>query len=146
MFAADKLILDTKMTKNRLESYCYDMRNNIDSYGSLEKYVDPAVKETILKEINEVVEWLYDAGESTTKEEYETRLQKFSAVGEPAKSRAFYWQEYQSELAKFQPLVDKMNQRLASEECAHLNDEQRASCLKSYEAARAYFEKVEADR
>ena len=74
MFAADKLILDTKMTKNRLESYCYDMRNNIDSYGSLEKYVDPAVKETILKDINEVVEWLYDAGESTTKEEYETRL------------------------------------------------------------------------
>lgn len=43
-------------------------------------------------------------------------------------------------------MVDKMNQRLASEECSHLNDEQRASCLKSYEAAKAYFDKVEADR
>jgi hypothetical protein len=49
-------------------------------------------------------------------------------------------------VAKFQPLVDKMNQRLASEDCAHLNDEQRASCLKSYEAAKGYFDKVEADR
>lgn len=39
-----------------------------------------------------------------------------------------------------------MNQRLASEECAHLNDEQRASCLKSYEAANAFFDKVQADR
>lgn len=91
MFEADRVILDTKMTKNKLEAYCYDMRSNMDSYGSLEKYIDPSIKETMLKEINEVVEWLYDAGESATKEDYEKRLTRFSEVGEPAKQRAFYW-------------------------------------------------------
>lgn len=69
-FAADQEILDTKLTKNNLETYCYDMRSKIDSYGALEKYIDPNVKDTMLKEINEVVEWLYDAGESSTKDEY----------------------------------------------------------------------------
>jgi hypothetical protein len=77
-FEADCIILETKLTKNNLETYCYDMRSKIDSYGSLEKYIDPSIKETMLKEINEVVEWLYDAGESSTKEEYQKRLDRFT--------------------------------------------------------------------
>lgn len=39
----------------------------------------------MLKEVNEVVEWLYDAGESSTKEEYQKRLDHFKDVGEPTK-------------------------------------------------------------
>jgi len=85
MFAGDVLILDTKIIKNNLEAYCYDMKNKIDSYGALEKYVDPSVKERLLKEINEVVDWLYGDGESSTIEEYQKRLGHFSEVGEPAK-------------------------------------------------------------
>ena len=30
--------------KNNLESYSYEMRSNLDSYGTLEKYVDPDTK------------------------------------------------------------------------------------------------------
>lgn len=70
LFEADQIILDTKLTKNNLEGYCYDMKNKIDSYGALEKYIDPSIKDTMLKDINDTVEWLYDAGESSTKEEY----------------------------------------------------------------------------
>jgi len=29
-----------KEIKNTLEAYCYDMKNNLDSYGSLEKYLE----------------------------------------------------------------------------------------------------------
>ena len=91
MFDQDKTILDTKLTKNNLETYCYDFRDKIDSYGALEKYIDPAVKDTMLKEIGEVVDWLYGDGESSTKDEYQKRLEHFSKVGEPTKSRAHYW-------------------------------------------------------
>ena len=53
----------TKNLRNTVEAYSYDMRGNIDSYGSLEKYIDPVVRTSFLKEIEEVVGWLYGEGE-----------------------------------------------------------------------------------
>ncbi len=53
----------TKNLRNTVEAYAYDMRGNIDSYGSLEKYIDPVVRTSFLKEIEEVVGWLYGEGE-----------------------------------------------------------------------------------
>jgi hypothetical protein len=38
----------TKNLRNTVEAYAYDIRGNIDSYGSLEKYIDPAVKSSFL--------------------------------------------------------------------------------------------------
>ena len=73
----DRDLLDAKDIKNRLETYCYNMRQELDSYGSLEKFCDPAVKEKFVGEINQVVEWLYDAGESAAVEEYRTKLAVF---------------------------------------------------------------------
>lgn len=67
----------TKNLRNTLEAYSYDMRSNIDSYGSLEKYIDPAVKASFLQEIEEVVAWLYGDGEFAKKEEYTKRLDRF---------------------------------------------------------------------
>lgn len=43
-FNEDESILDFKAIKNELESFVYDMRNNIQDYGNLEKYVDPKTK------------------------------------------------------------------------------------------------------
>jgi hypothetical protein len=44
----DQEILVTKNLRNNVEAYAYDMRSNIDSYGSLEKYIDPAVRTSFL--------------------------------------------------------------------------------------------------
>lgn len=67
----------TKNLRNNVEAYAYDIRGNIDSYGSLEKYIDPAVRVTFLQEIEEVVAWLYADGEFARKEEYTKRLDRF---------------------------------------------------------------------
>lgn len=40
MLHEDNMILEHKKIKNELEAYAYDMRNNIDSYGPLEKYIE----------------------------------------------------------------------------------------------------------
>jgi hypothetical protein len=40
----DKEVLDMKQSKNNLEAYSYEMRNNLDSYGSWEKYLDSATR------------------------------------------------------------------------------------------------------
>jgi len=68
----DRQILLMKETKNTLEAYGYDMRQRIDQYGDLEKYVDPVLKSTFIRDINEIVDWLYDdSSRSATKEQLE---------------------------------------------------------------------------
>ena len=67
----------TKNLRNTVEAYAYDIRGNIDSYGSLEKYIDPAIKASFLQEIEEGVGWLYADGEFASKEEYTKRLDRF---------------------------------------------------------------------
>ena len=64
------------------------MRSKIDSYGELEKYIDDSAKADFLKQINDVVEWLYDdSSKNATKEELADRLAHFKAIGDPVKTR-----------------------------------------------------------
>lgn len=38
------------------------MRNNIQEYGNLEKYIDPKVRDAFLVQLNQAVEWIYGEG------------------------------------------------------------------------------------
>jgi len=59
-----------KALRNDLEAYSYEMRSNLESYGTLEKYLDEATKKAFIEEINQVVEWIYGDGEVAPKSEY----------------------------------------------------------------------------
>ena len=99
----DRQILLMKEAKNTLEAYGYDMRQRIDQYGGLEKYVDPATKSLFIRDINEVVDWLYDdASKSATKEQLEQKLFMFRTIGEPIKRRYNYWSEIDVYLMQFE--------------------------------------------
>ena len=84
------------------------MRGNIDSYGSLEKYIDPAVKASFLQEIEEVVAWLYGEGEFASKEEYTKRLDRFKQIGEPVKARHLYYTELDVYLGQFDKITENI--------------------------------------
>jgi heat shock protein 4 len=45
-------ILEQKSLRNALEAYSYEMRNNLDSYGSWEKYLDEPTRTSFIAEIN----------------------------------------------------------------------------------------------
>ena len=62
MTQADDEFLLAKELNNTLESYAYEMRSNIEAGGSLEQYIDPALKEALVKDIGDVIEWLYGDG------------------------------------------------------------------------------------
>jgi hypothetical protein len=56
-----------KELKNSLESYAYNMRQKLDEDYS--QYVDANTKANLLKDINEVIEWLYqDSANNSNKE------------------------------------------------------------------------------
>lgn len=101
-----------KEVRNQLEAYSYETRNNIDSYGPWEKYIQDDVKATLIKEINECVEWIYADGENAPLKEYKEKLAKFKLIGEPVKARHFYYSELDVYYAQFdkikQVAVDKL--------------------------------------
>jgi len=76
LWAGDLGVLKIKEMRNTLEAYSYEMRSNLDQYGSLEKYIDPNLKQKFMDELNQTVEWLYsDQGEQATQQELQVRIQ-----------------------------------------------------------------------
>lgn len=52
MSQSDFEILELKALKNEVESYSYELRNGLDSYGSLEKYEVPEKRQEIVQVAN----------------------------------------------------------------------------------------------
>jgi molecular chaperone DnaK (HSP70) len=105
--ADDQNILDLKEIKNSLESYGYDMRQKIDQYGDLEKYVDDLTKAAFIKDINETVEWLYeDASKTATKDQLQNKLFVFKTLGEPIKRRQAYYSELEVYFNQFEKICE----------------------------------------
>lgn len=100
--AADWEILEWKELRNTLEAYAYEMRSNLDSYGTFEKYLEETPRKAFLEQLNHVVEWLYDAGETASKEEYSKKLSEFKKIGDPVKQRHFYYSELDVYFGQFE--------------------------------------------
>jgi len=144
MFEGDNEILETKALRNTLEAYSYEMRNNIDSYGSFEKYIAPKQRDEFLKDINEVVDWLYADGEFAKKSEYTERINRFRKIGEPVKQRHFYYTELDVYFEQFQKIQEYTQAKLG--ELAHLSDEQRQLVINRFTAAQDFMTKVMTDK
>ena len=140
----DFAILEKKRLKNDLEAYSYEMKSDIDAYGKLEKYIEEAVKATLMTDILQTVDWLYDDGDDAESEEYQTRLTKFKAIGDPAKKRQFY----HSELAVYYTQWDKVNNLINSKlvDIEHLTDSQKELITKKQSEALTLIAGVKAEQ
>jgi len=69
LYIEDRKILDLKEAKYELESYTYEMKNGIDSYGNFEHFIDPALKPTFMENLLATEEWIYADGENAPLEE-----------------------------------------------------------------------------
>jgi len=83
----DRKILDLKEAKYMLESFTYEMKNGIDSYGNLEHYIDPALKPTFMENLLATEAWIYAEGENAPLEEQRGRLEALQSIGNPIKQR-----------------------------------------------------------
>jgi len=113
-------ILERKELRNDLEAYSYEMRNNLDSYGTLEKYLDETAKAAFMKDINFVVEWIYGDGENAEAKVYREWMTKFKAIGDPCKKRHFYYSELEVYYKQWAKILDLINHKLVA--ITHLTD------------------------
>lgn len=99
------------------------MRNNLDSYGSWEKYLDEPTRKQFIADINQVVEWIYGEGENAPLQEYKVRLDKFKVIGEPVKQRHFYYSELDVYFGQFEELKKNIVARVGVTE--HITEDQK---------------------
>lgn len=75
--------------RNKLEAYCYSLKDKFADSEIIEKAADPEVKAELLKLSEEYEEWMYDEGATAVKAEYMERLRslqsKFMPIQEIAK-------------------------------------------------------------
>ena len=67
LWAADREILDVKAAKNDLEAYAYEMKGNLEPYGSYEHYIAAAVKDAYVAELQATIDFIYSSEEADLK-------------------------------------------------------------------------------
>ncbi|XP_017956226.1 heat shock 70 kDa protein 4 isoform X2 [Drosophila navojoa] len=90
--------------KNALEEFVYDMRNKLQG-GPLERYVLESDRESIVAQLNDLENWLYEDGEDCDRETYTSRLTALLQKTDPIKQRA---QDYELCPAVFEELKNSI--------------------------------------
>jgi hypothetical protein len=136
---SDRKFLDLKEAKNDLESYSYEFRNNLGEYGNYEKHALKEVREPFIAQINEVVDWLYGAGETATLEEYTTRLNTFKQIGGPIKKRYVFYSMIEESIKIYDQQRSKIETKLAD---ADMTDENRKAVIDKCEYVAEFFKNL----
>jgi heat shock protein 4 len=96
--------IDVQLTaeaKNAVESYVYDTRNELS--GELGEYVTESDRDKFLALLSDTENWLYEEGQSTTRQIYQEKLAALKKLGDPIQLRrreALYREEAVASLVK----------------------------------------------
>lgn len=143
MHLADVEILDIKHTKNDLETYLYDNRAHLDTYGEWAKYMEEEPRTTYLAKLNTIEEWLYGEGAHTTKEEYLTRLNDLKKIGDPVKSRFKFYDLFPAKQAQMdKALTESYESAVSIPEDSHITKEEKDELIKFIEETTAWFKEA----
>jgi heat shock protein 110kDa len=87
MIANDRREKERIDARNALEEFVYDMRGKLQEGGELSLYVDEKDRQHICSQLDDLENWIYEEGESSTREVYAERLRDLHTKTNPIKSR-----------------------------------------------------------
>ena len=85
MALQDRVMEETKESKNAVEAYVYSMRNKL--YEKLQDYVTEYEREEMSAKLQETEDWLYEDGEDEIKSVYTAKLAELKKLGDPLEAR-----------------------------------------------------------
>ncbi|XP_024357147.1 heat shock 70 kDa protein 14 [Physcomitrium patens] len=85
MALQDRVMEETKESKNAVEAYVYSMRNKL--YEKLQNYVTESEREEMTARLQETEDWLYEDGEDEIKSVYIAKLAELKKLGDPLEVR-----------------------------------------------------------
>jgi len=125
-FAQDRLVAETDMKRNELESYVLEIRGAIQD--ALGEYETEDVKAAFLETLMTTEDWLYDEGFDAQKSEFVNRIQELRKVGDPIQQRAFEAMNRENAVQKLKSVIGKYQTAASSEDekYSHIEAEERA--------------------
>jgi len=138
----DKMIKDTLMTKNNLESSIYGARDKLE--GDWKLFSQDQEVDAILRVAQETEDWLYDEGEDVTKNEYLVKQENLDKQIKPIKERMDAYQNLKGMLdhaaQKFDYYVNVIPNN--AEKYSHLTPEDQNTILETVSSAKILFEQA----
>lgn len=86
VYAKENLFRETQEAKYSLESFIYETRNKINE-GKNSHFTTPQEKALVLDDLQKAETWLYDEGQNTVKEQYDSHLLKIKTTASCFTSR-----------------------------------------------------------
>jgi len=137
----DKLLRDTLMTKNNLESSIYDYRHKLDANGEWKAFALDSEIASIYDLSQKTEDWLYDDGENVTKDEYLIKQENLDKLVNPIKQRMEQYMSLKQLLNHASLRFDGYQVEIPNnaEKYAHLTPEDQETILANVQKGRDYF-------
>ena len=84
----DKRAKERVDARNNLETYAYNMKNQVEDSDKLGGSLDESDKQTVKEAVNDAIEWL-DENQDAEKEDYEEKLKSLEDTCSPIVSKAY---------------------------------------------------------
>lgn len=84
----DRLVKEKVDARNSLETYAYNMKNQIEDSDKLADKLDEDDKSTIEEAVKEALEWM-DDNQDAEKEDYESQLKQLEETCNPIVSKVY---------------------------------------------------------
>ncbi|KAJ6237823.1 hypothetical protein M0813_26616 [Anaeramoeba flamelloides] len=120
----NKIILEKLNMKNSLESYIYDLRNNL--WTTWKPFVSEKKVNEIMGDLDKMEDWIYGDGFDVSKDEYENRLKTLKKEGDPIQYR---FEESEKRPQLFQTIHNQVKlclENLKKDEFDHLEEDDTA--------------------
>jgi len=136
----DRIIEETANKRNELESYIYDMRNQL--CDQLKDFISSEDKQAFESQLQDSEDWLYsDEGFESSKSIYISKLKALADLGKPIKFRLSESTNRPAAQAELLALTEEYK-RLANntdEKYEHWNDEDRENIRKAASIAESWL-------
>ncbi|CEP19347.1 hypothetical protein [Parasitella parasitica] len=144
MYVSDKLIAETEAAKNSLEEYGYEMRDKI--IGPLSEFIDPSEKDGFAKDLNAVVDWIYEDGYDEPKSVYVEKLDALKKIGTPVVERYREEQERPHAERSLRETLERLTQEAMSsnEKYSHIPAHEKQDIVERCERAGRWMDEQNA--
>eukprot|EP00586_Coscinodiscus_wailesii_P006344 CAMPEP_0172487582 /NCGR_PEP_ID=MMETSP1066-20121228/16713_1 /TAXON_ID=671091 /ORGANISM="Coscinodiscus wailesii, Strain CCMP2513" /LENGTH=853 /DNA_ID=CAMNT_0013254283 /DNA_START=120 /DNA_END=2681 /DNA_ORIENTATION=- len=128
----DRIVRETADMRNELESYLYDMRDQIVSESRLQPFCTDQEREVFSKALEDTENWLYEDGFDAPKSVYAEKLAEVKKMGDPIVFRYRESTTRNTAVSSLQRNIEKyknwVQSAQADEKYAHITEEEISTC------------------
>lgn len=147
MIAADRQEKERADARNALEEYVYELRGKLSSEDELATFVIDSDRSTLVNQLDDMENWLYEDGEDCNRQEYHDKLVSLKTQGDPIQNRRNEFDMRSGVIEDFAraiQLAGKALDQITSKDSkfAHITDEEINKAVNATKEAHKWLEQT----